>query len=284
MRIDDLRFRSLELIETDSDLGVQTRRAYARHIDDFCRSMRARGIGLVAGLTTELVDSFLVEAIAVNGFIQEPSENSQRLRRNAYDYLRRQLHVLGSDLPRPSRINRWRIESTIRPLNDEEMQSVVDNTRLRLVTNIDAVYVALARSGATTGEMSRILFSDVDIEARTVQLSNRRGDRENGLDTWSVCELAQYTEASDGAAWQLLLGPDRKQSSIGTQASESIRSSLNAAGLGDDASVKPSSIRYWSALSLHDLGTPIEGVADWLGLASLDTAAQSIGYDWRSRG
>jgi len=63
-------------------------------------------------------------------------------------------------------------------------------------------------------------------------------------------------------------------------ANSAISQVLQRAGLVDEPDVQPSSVVAWAGTKVLERTRRIELVADALGLASLDSAASFIGWDW----
>ena len=137
--------------------------------------------------------------------------------------------------------------------------------------------LALAEASATTGEIPRVRWRDVDLIAGTVSLPGAPPVRPRTvpLSSWGHGVLTQHFNDAD--LDDLVIAGSHSWSSdhSGQSAMANLLSRLlESAGLrGDD--IRPSSIRLWAgaeALSAHG----IEAAAEALGLSSLDATRSAL--------
>ena len=247
-------------------------------------------------VTPELVAGF-VRATLPEG--ESPSASTMRARRAAVRVLFAQLRAQGLqvgdptlDLAVPGRRRRG-----ARPLSDEEI--VLGRMTAQLRSSSGGGYAsvgwALAEAGAVSSEIARVRVADLDDPDRPglVRLpgTRRLDGRAAELTGWGSEVLAARARAlrSCGRGQGLLAyqgaappGAAVSQSAICT----SMRAVLLTAGLLEVAGeapgdVRPVSVRHWAGRRRYDAGMPLEAVARWLGMRSLDAAAYDLAIDWR---
>lgn len=153
--------------------------------------------------------------------------------------------------------------------------------------------LALMLCGASTRELASITVDDVDLAGQRVWLHGggyRCRDRwVPFLDDWCAEAITQrVTEQraslgdAAGAMW-LVYRPHPKNPTPFRQpeaASSLITGLLKKARVHVPGQTRAESIREWLAAKIFEDTGSVEQVAIRLGLASLDTAAHVVGYDW----
>ncbi len=175
-----------------------------------------------------------------------------------------------------------------RPLQGDELV-VVQLTALGRVRDPlrTAAVVALAEATATTGELARIRWSDVDLDEGWVFLPGATPvvSRRGGLSRWGVHHLGRFRDMVDG--WGEAPVAHRGRSAPDSHVGQASMSRLLGRLLTDagltEADIRPTSIRLCGPARLLEEGGRIEVAAAMLGLSSLDAAADLLAYDWRTR-
>lgn len=146
-----------------------------------------------------------------------------------------------------------------------------------------AVLVALAFSGGTASEIALVRMAHVDLGARTVEFKGSAA-RINPLDDWAVEVIGRFVGLEPIVDQDALLCVTGRTDEFQAAHSVTVRLGevLHHAGLGGREGVTPRSIRLNTAKQILD-SEGIEAAARFLGAASLDTAADALGHQWRDR-
>lgn len=189
----------------------------------------------------------------------------------------------------PNRSDRY-----VHPLTYGQLLHLQRCARTRLDDTRTPAALALVMSGAGTGEIPFLTVADVDLPNRRVWVHGggfRFRDRWIHLeDDWCVAAIARRVEAvrEDPAnadiddPWLVyrphLTRPttDRQAASIGPV----ITDLLKTGGVHEPGVIRAESIREWLAARVFAETGSVEAVALRLGMASLDSAAHIVGYDW----
>lgn len=215
-----------------------------------------------------------------------PASATQHLRRTNLRILFRFARSLGSchhdptadvDLaPRRSPITR--------PLTDNEIESCRCASFLNVRTGRQAAIWALAETTATTAEIAQITAKDVDLAADTVRLggSNRTFPRLGRLSPWGLKVLTTWIDDINPQPDDLLVYRHGRGSRQGPAVAiaQTIYHIFERANLTEDPTVRTGSIASWVGVNVFAATGDIAQVANILGLRSLDTAAQRIGWTW----
>ena len=183
----------------------------------------------------------------------------------------------------------------VRALTDDEVQRCKDASfRTTTETRLPCA-LALALSGATTAEQTRVTVDDVWPEHRRVWAhggGSRAVPRWLALDEWGAEQVArrldwlaahpptpqELQDVPRGLTYQPRLpAADRRRAQ---KVSDAILLVLRLAGLGDEPGVRPMSIQEWFAARVYEQTGSVEHVAARLGMVSLDAAADVLGLDW----
>ncbi|MEW1754581.1 hypothetical protein [Streptomyces angustmyceticus] len=152
---------------------------------------------------------------------------------------------------------------------------------------------ALALAGGFSGEIGHIAPRDIDLACARVWMhgSAKTQPRWCPLDAWSAQVLAarahhlHATAPPEQAPHRLRLavsvrgGTDEQ---VQARVCVALRDMLKRIGLGADRSVRPASITAYAGRAVFTATGRIEVAARHLGMASLDSTAALIGYQWRA--
>ncbi len=182
-------------------------------------------------------------------------------------------------LPRRNR------NKTARPLTDQEVTAGRASSVATIGETFRPAAWALAEATATTHEIPRVLGLDIDVSRGTVWLggSAKVEPRFSLLTEWGVRIISRrLQEVGDDTLPVAYLGEGTSAASMQASAATALGRTLRAAGLTADPSVKPASLRAWAGRQVFLRTGRIEQAALALGCKTLDTAADIIGFDWRS--
>lgn len=183
--------------------------------------------------------------------------------------------LIGDRIARPSG------SESARPLTDDEHRLVQVHADAGRVASRRSVMVALSRAGGTASEAAAVRMGDIDLGAAAVEFSGAAA-RVGPLDSWGVETVLRFVRNNPplppGAV--VCVTSDTSPSRAAHAVSVRLGQVLRDAGIAGRPGVTARSIRLTVAQRvLHTDG--IEAAARFLGLPSLDTAAQALGYAWR---
>lgn len=289
---------ALELVraawEVNDAFSPQTRLRSLETVARFTTRASVQGARTVRDLTPAVCASF-VHAYGQSG--RPPELATQHARRTIVRTYFRTLRDLGLasgdptlDLALPPRTT-----VAARPLTDDEVIACRYAVRLGRAgaTSLQrAVCWALAEATAITSEITQVRIADLDDEdePRWVRLmgSKRAEPRLGQLTDWGSRIVRRQVEVLlDGGAATTALLTYRGRAVPGqhvaqASAANAIADTLRSAGLGDEADVRPASVRNWAGRRLYVHGMPVEQVALRLGARSLDAVAADIALIWRA--
>ena len=187
------------------------------------------------------------------------------------------VELIGERIPRPSD------QISARPLTDEEAEQVRTYADPGLPSR-RSLQVALSYAGGTATEVAAVRLADIDLQAGTVTFSGRAA-RTNRLDKWNKETVELFINNSPPLAPSepLCVNPKFDVVRAAHNVSVNLRQVLSDAGLSGREGVTARSIRLTAGRKVFE-AEGIEAAARFLGLPSLDTAADSLGYDWRDDG
>lgn len=259
-----------------------TRRRVSDLAARFARRLTATGVASLLDATPADVDAFVWAPTRRNA---APAMSTVHLRRTAVRDLYRLVQAFELDVADPS-VGLGlpaKDSARARPLTDGEMALVRTAAlgRSRRPLRAAAV-VALAEASATTGEIPKIAWADIDLDTARVHLpgADPIRPRTAELTTWGVGVLHRWRRTSDLAGAVV----PRRPSGGGRYAPQAATASmlaklLTTAGVAGPG-VRPTSIRLWAANTrLAEAG--VESAALLLGIDSLDAAAATLGYQWQ---
>ncbi|MDZ7732981.1 MAG: hypothetical protein U5R31_07555 [Acidimicrobiia bacterium] len=148
---------------------------------------------------------------------------------------------------------------------------------------------ASPRATATTGEIPRVHWRDLDLHHRTVRLPGAPPirPRHAALTDWGAAALARWHHAGliDRSPSSPVLSSRtagiRTHHAAQAAAANLITKILHAAGL-DHPDIRPSSLRLWGAEQAR-AADGIEAAARALGIDSLDATADALELRWQDR-
>lgn len=218
---------------------------------------------------------------------QMPQVASMHRRRASVRCLWRHLRGMGvafgdptADLRLPPRSSR-----PTRPLTDDEMAMCEwASSGYANSTRYPAVW-ALAEAGASMTEMPWVALKSLDLDGALVALDggSRLRPRLAPLTDWGVRALRRHLQATR------LRGDDttvvyhrRSEDDRSPTLIEPVRKVLEWAGILGEPDLNPSeAARGWLGAAVFSQTRSIGAVANALGLASLDRAAELICHDWQ---
>ena len=280
----------LEWSSDGDSRSFQTVERMGEIAERFARRLDSLGIAEIAEVHAGHCESF-IDAPSRTGLA--PSNSTSRMRRSTLRALFRSLRSCGHDVGDPTLDLELDPRGPVatRPLTTIEVEHC--RTCVETAGSKDlrrSAAWALAEAGALTSEIAQVTVADVDdstvpttvslagtkrLEARTVELTS-----------WGQARLAARLDEMGecGPASSIVYGGRQPTTSVAAQASACnlVSRVLDAARLGADDGVRPSSVRLWRAQSLFVETGRLEDAARLLGHRSLDEAAAAVGYDWRS--
>jgi integrase len=273
-------------------LTGQSLNRFGHDVSHFIKATRAQGIERYGQVTVEHVADFISAPHKGRAGWVDPVASTQRHRlftlRLFYRH-GRALHLTKNDptldLSPPSARS-----SSIRPLTDEEEAMGRFAAQHTLIETRRPAAWALGQATATTAEIAAARVRDVDLANRRVWLhgnSQRRVERWGHLTDWGVEQLAARTRTLaedvpdvDLPDWGLVYNGLQRGASGQAACSGAVHDVLAAIGLAPDQTVNPRSLPAWAGWKIYDRTGRIEDAAIAMGLRSLDTTAQHIGYEW----
>lgn len=243
---------------------------------------RADGCRSLADVTTSTAHRFVHARVAG----RSPSVATQHFRRSVLRVFFATARGLGLVDHDPARdiVLPPRSASSMRPLSDDEIALV----ELWADSERSSTVVALAEATARTGEIPGIRICDVDLDQRRVWIAGtarNSGPREGVLTDWGVKSLRTRIDSLNrqGAPPETPIAYSGTAGGASGQAAacRTLSAVLRRAGLAGEADVRPHSIAAWAARRAYIESGRIEDAARAAGVASLDTAASWIGFDWR---
>ena len=245
---------------------------------------RAGGVLDVTSVTTGQVRAWVDAPLAGGG---RPSVATRHVRRAAARLAFRLLRssgVVSHDPTTDIRLPPRRAGRTVRPLTEEEVSGGRAASLRTLGDARVAALWALAEATATTTEIAHVLPRHVDLDGGTVLLagSSRLDPRQGRLTDWGAAVLARHLAKVPDSPIPLVSGG-------GSRSSESLRTAVISGlvrvlvdiGLGDDQTVKSSSVRAWAGRRVLMESGRLDEAALALGCRTLDTAAAIVGFEWR---
>lgn len=269
----------------ESDPAVS--KAKLAEIGRMVTSLSHRGVVLLDDVTDALVGEYLEEVTYRRGRPRDPSVAKRQTRRwaaRAFFSTARALGLtdkaVGTDLgmpPRPSLLTR--------PLTDLEIRACQQAALMTLFESRAPAVLALAEAGADIGEIAAVTVQDIDLIEGTVHFQGVAGShhRTNKLTAWGVEAIAQRIRQLERLSPEtpLVVRPGTAGRSATASISKTLAQILTLAHLGDDPRAKPRSVRAWSGRRVWTETGDIVRVAIWLGISSLDTAADTIELEWK---
>ena len=182
--------------------------------------------------------------------------------------------LVGERIARPSRV------VAARALTFEEAEAVRAHADAGLVASRRSVAVALSFAGATATECARVRGGDIDIAGARVRFGGDAA-RWAPLDGWSAATLARFFANNPSVSpGERVCVTDRLDTHAGAHSvSVQLAEVIQAAGIAGRAGVTARSIRLASAKRILE-AEGIASAARFLGLSSLDSTADALGWRW----
>jgi integrase/recombinase XerC len=276
------------------DFSEQTLLRSEETVRRFARRLFAQGVVDLRGVTRAHCQGF-IDAVTSEG--RPPELSTQHARRVAVRMLFRALRDTGVEVHDPSIDIHLPARSAraARPLSDDEVGLCRAATRLGVSGSASlqrAVAWALAEATAITSEISAVRVCDLDDPEQPSYVhlpgTRRTNPRLGELTDWGraivgrQARLLRERRVPPTALLTYRGAGAQGQSAAQAAVCNAISAVLNLAGLGDEADVRPASVRNWAGRRLYDAGMPIERVAQRLGSRSLDGVAEDIALAWRT--
>jgi site-specific recombinase XerD len=270
----------------------QTRARMSETAERFRRRAAAAGVTALGAVTPSQARGFV---LAPTGSGRRPELATQHARRTSVRTLFRTARLLGIASSDPTLDLRLPPRGTLaaRPLTDDEVTLCRASAQMPRggTASVRTAAWALGEAGAVTSEITAVRARDLDDHRspRTVRLpgTRRHDPRTVPLTPWASGVLQRRVALllSAGATGDVVLAYGGQAPPGGAKAQASVcnalREVLDAAGLTQEADVRPASLRNWVGRTAYDNGAPIEHVARVLGLRTLDAAAEDIALTWR---
>ena len=250
------------------------------------RYLAARGAAIWPEVPADLVWEWCWAARPDRwGRLRLPAQSTARNRQWAASAVFEEAEMLGAPVDAAAlvgaRIKRRDEQVPTRPLTDGEARLVKVFAVSRFIASARPLLVAFSFAGGSASEVAAVRAGDVSLQDAEVSF---RGDaaRTNPLGNWAAQTIARhfaYNPPSDDSALLCVSGRTdelRAAHSVTVR----LREVLIDAGLSRRAGVSARSIRLTTARRVLE-ADGIEAAARFLGSASLDTAADSLGHDWR---
>ena len=245
----------------------------------FARRLVAQGRGSLLDATPEDCAAF-VWAPTRRG--QPPSLHTVHLRRTALRGLYATLGTLEPTTSDPTVLLSLpsRTINAARPLSDAEVALARTAALGRGPESRRAcAALALAEATATTGEIARVCWRDLDIAHGRVALPGATPVRARvaPLSDWGAATLARQGRDLSPApgAWVVPRRGEYRDDHVAQAAMANLLSRVLAAAGLREARVRPTSIRLWAGRRALESGG-IEAAARALGIASLDATVRSL--------
>jgi integrase/recombinase XerC len=249
----------------------------------FAARLDATGVGSLLNATADDCDGFVWAPTRRN---RPPSMHTVHLRRTALRGLYRAVRLLDPTVTDPT-------VTLALPSKGEQRARPVTTGELVLIRTAAlgrprqplraAVVIALAETGATTGEIPQLTWNDIDLDTGDVALPGAPPvqPRSGVLTDWGAGVLQRWATSHPNPSG--LIVTRRNAGSLGHTAQagivNSIGQTITAAGI-TDPQVRPGSIRLWAARQRLDQAG-IEAAARLLGVDSLDAAATALDHQWK---
>ncbi|MGW2326492.1 hypothetical protein ACWC5C_12065 [Streptomyces sp. NPDC001700] len=186
-----------------------------------------------------------------------------------------------------------RLCGATRPLDEAEAVELRRAAQFTGRPTRHAAAIALALAGGFSGEIGHIGPLDLDLASARVWMhgSVKTRPRWCPLDAWGAQVVAARahhirTTAPPGAApYRLRLAVSPRNGTdeqIQARVCVALRDVLRRIGLGADRTVRPASITAYAGWETFQATGRIEAAAHHLGMASLDSTAALIGYQWQA--
>jgi len=269
------------------DMALQTFTRYWQINENFIAFARAHGCSTL----DEAMHIYEAWLNAVwrsrSGAPIRPGLSVRHLRSCAVRALYRSARFLGLATARPSYVpGNNEITRSGRPLNEIEAELLRHAVGSEPASRVPAA-VALALSGAGTGDIGSVQVRDVDLVDGTIFL--RGGTRTQARKVaipgeWEYRTLEMRVKRMGrrrtSSEVGLIVNKSGSEASRQAGAAIALTEATERAGLRNDGDVKPASLQRWAATVAFEVSGNIADAAALLGTTSLDTASNAIGWEW----
>jgi integrase len=266
-------------------LSPQSHVRFVGLIERFVRFATARGGVDLPEVTQEIVEAFLVSLTARRQ--TQPSVATMRLRRWAVRLFFHVAQDLGLASVDPTA--RVSVESeqgpAPRPLTHTEVAACRSASLRDLTSTRLSTAWALGEATARTSEIPRVRVADIDLTNSRIWIdgSARTIARWGTLTAWGAVQVARCIDELGE------LDPETRLADLASSnwesrvsfSSQTLRETLERAGLGSDSRVAPGSLAAWRGRQILEDSGRIEVAARALGVRSLDVAARIMDWQWR---
>lgn len=144
------------------------------------------------------------------------------------------------------------------------------------------LFLRLRRRGATNGEIAVLTIDAVNLSAGTVSLpgTSRLDPRVNALDTWGIDALERRFEQPAFRGPRIVTDTIAELSGV-TSVSAAFSRICSDAGVSREG-YEIDSVRRWAAIQIFESSNDLLNVARFLGIKSLDRAADWVNLNWRN--
>jgi integrase/recombinase XerC len=279
----------------NGEMSAQSAAKFAALLERFARYAAAQGVTMLDQADGALVTAFIqARGRSRRGEVATAAVATRRLRRSvlrAFFRVGRHLLLTGAD-PTLDLVLPERPDRRFRPLDGDEAGLCRHFAQLTEDATRHAAVLALALAGIHSGEIGNLALGHLDAPGSRVWTdgSTRTQPRWCLLDPWGVRALERRAEQvqarrphTDDPDTLPLLGigggsAAQRQARVCVP----LREVLDRAGLGDDPTLRPSSITAHAGWLAFQASGRIEDAARMLGMRSLDRAAELVGYDWQA--
>ncbi|MCU1355904.1 MAG: hypothetical protein JWM89_1322 [Acidimicrobiales bacterium] len=251
----------------------------AERFEGFC--FAGSGLGEMDEVSPAVAQSF-VSAADADG--RPAGASVQRARRSAVRALYRCGRAIGVASTDPTAEIRLPSLTAMRarPLTDDEVLECRAASTWSLISSRRALAWALAEATCRSGEIPNVVSGDVDLKTGTLVIrgGGRCRPRTGKLTEWGQEQIADHLAQNPDHGSPLIYAGETARLGGLVSANAAISQVLQRAGVADEPDVRPSSVVAWAGTKVLERTGRIELVADALGLTSLDSAADFIGWTW----
>jgi integrase/recombinase XerC len=246
-----------------------------------------RGAVYLDEIHQDMCRDFIEQGVYVQERWSTPAPATQYVRRSGIRLLYRTARhlLLASGDPTIDIVLPPRSSKRARPLgDDEEALARVWCLPTVTTTRLPAAW-ALGQATATGSEMAAAVIDDVDLDGMRVWLhgnEHSRTPRWGRLTEWGAQHLrARLDELPKDPGTPLISGATASRNARQASSCIAVQQVMQSAGLRSDPGIRPASLPAWAGRKVFEETRRIEDAALALGVRSLDSAAEIIGWDWQ---
>ncbi|MEU4492955.1 hypothetical protein AB0F96_05735 [Streptomyces sp. NPDC023998] len=278
------------------EMSEQTLGRFSQLLERFGKFAAARGASDLSDVTPTVASMFIdAHGHTRHGHVAPAALATRHLRRSVLRMLystARDLALADGDPTQHLNLP-TRVTGDTRPLNEAEAVALRLAAEFTDRPSRHAAAAALALAGGFSGEIGHTGPQHLDLPSRRVWVhgSSKTRPRWCHLDDWAIRVLTARSKHVTATAapgqdpLTLRLAVSSRNGSdeqIQARVCVALRDLLKAIGLGADTAVRPASVTAYAGWETFSVTRRIEAVARHLGMTSLDSAADLIGYDWRA--